>query len=100
MIDPTYEVTNKLSGLPSAEELQALYIKFEFDRGRLSKHLGISKAQLNSMKKKLLGNCEMPSYPTYQRQFNEVQWYTTKYAEWTHIPKKECKGNSSDESIN
>lgn len=91
------EVTNKLTGLPTAEELKALYIKHDFDRKRLAKTLNMSQSQLLRLKKKLLGDCVMPSYPSYMRQYNEVQWYTTKFAEWTHIPKHVCKGNSTDD---
>ena len=90
------QVTHKLMGLPSPKELKALYIRFEFDRTRIAAHLGITTARLNRLKKDLLGNCVLPSTNSYRRQFNEVQWFTTKYAEWAHIPKRECKGNSTD----
>ena len=89
------EVTNKLTGLPTAEELKQLYIKKDFNRLEIAKHLGMSIGQLNRLKNKLLGNCSLPSYPSYMRQYNEVKWYTTKHASWTHVPPAiECKGES------
>lgn len=93
------QVTYKLLGLPTPSELKALYIKYEFDRNAIAKHLGITTTKLNRLKKDLLGNCELPSTSSYRRQFNEVQWFTTKYAEWTHVPKRPCKGNSTDMEV-
>jgi hypothetical protein len=91
----TTDVTNKLTGLPSAEELKKLYIEKEFDRNVIAHHLGMTGAQLNRFKKKVLGDCVLPSYPSYMRQYNEVNWYTGKHAEWTHVkPATRCKGNS------
>lgn len=91
----TLEVTNKLTGLPTAEELKKLYIEQNFDRLVIAKHLGMSIGQLNRLKKKLLGDCVLPSYPSYMRQYNEVKWYTMKHASWTHVaPSIECKGES------
>lgn len=90
------QVTHRLMGLPTPTELKALYIKYEFDRTKIATHLGITTTKLNAIKKDLLGNCTLPSTNSYRRQFNEVQWFTTKYAEWTHIPKRTCKGNSTD----
>src|SRR5574343_597413 len=91
------DITNKLSGLPTAEELKALYIQFEFDRKRLATHLGISCAELLRMKKRLLGNCVLPRSSSYIRHYNEVQWYTFHHAEWTHVHKAHtCIGNSSN----
>lgn len=96
-MDPqALDVTNKLTGRPTADELKALYIKFDFDRKRLAKHLNMSESTLLRFKNKMLGDCVLPSTSSYMRQFNEVQWYTTKFAEWTHIPKRQCKGNASD----
>jgi hypothetical protein len=93
----TDDVTNKLTGLPTAEELKQLYINQNFDRLVIAKHLGMTIAQLNRFKKKMLGDCVLPSYPTYMRQYNEVTWYTGKHAEWTHVkPATICKGNSND----
>lgn len=91
----TLEVTNKLTGLPTAEELKQLYIKKDFNRLEIAKHLGMSVGQLNRLKIKLLGNCTLPSYPSYMRQYNEVTWYTKKHASWTHVaPATDCKGES------
>ena len=92
------EVANKLTGLPTAEELKALYIRFDFDRKRLAEHLKISTIQLLRMKKQLLGNCTLPNTGTYKRHYADHQWYTRQYAEWAHPPKySKCFGNSTDE---
>lgn len=80
-----YEVANKLKGLPTRESLKEAYLQFNFDRKAVADHFHISVARLNAIKKKLLGPDDLPSSPSYIRQWNEVNWYTRAFPKWTHI---------------
>lgn len=90
-----YEVANHLKGLPTRETLKAAYLKYDFDRPKVAEHFRITVAQLNRIKKALLGDAELPPGPTYVRQWNEVKWYTGKFPEWTHIPRNDKGPGSS-----
>jgi hypothetical protein len=90
-------VTNKLKGLPTDEELKALYIRFNFDRKALAAHLGMTTQQLLTLKKQLLGNDTLPPSKSYVKHMYQHQWFTYWHAEWTHPPKsKQCVGNRND----
>ena len=80
------EITNQLFGLPTVESLKEAYLQYNFDRKAVAEHFNISTQRLNQIKKKLLGPQELPSSPSYIRQWNEVRWYTRVHPEWTHVP--------------
>jgi hypothetical protein len=88
------DVTSRLVGLPTSEELKNLYLEYQFDRRKIAEHLGVTTPQLLKLKKKLLGECKLPPHSTYSNYFNDTRWFTGAYAEWTHPPKNPtCRGN-------
>jgi folate-dependent tRNA-U54 methylase TrmFO/GidA len=84
-----YEVANKLKGLPTRASLKKAYLQYDFDRKRVAEHFNINTDQLNRYKKKLLGEALLPTHASYVRQWNEVQWFTGCFPEWTHVAKRD-----------